>query len=135
MLRIELYYICKVLIMGIEMDEMNEIMKSMPYSCCMGQSIQEWTKRNFLKAVFHKFYLVYSWILCPLYHVLFIEKHWHYYIMTLIHIPNVFAIHLWNIDTNSIKNNHSHKFNSLTITNSLGNILYFLKLFQKHDYT
>ena len=60
----------------------------------LGQSIQEWTmsnwwktafkkfeggmaclKRtihhtasNFLKAVFHKFYLVASWILCPIYH-------------------------------------------------------------------
>ena len=30
----------------------------------MGQSIQEWTK-----AVFHKFYLVHSWILCPKYSV------------------------------------------------------------------
>ena len=29
----------------------------------MGQSIQEWTKWNFLKSVFHKFYLVHSWIL------------------------------------------------------------------------
>ena len=56
----------------------------------MGQSFQEWTKQNlwktafkrfegvwstlrfhtpshFLKVVFHKFYLVHSWILCPLY--------------------------------------------------------------------
>ena len=31
----------------------------------MGQSIQEWTKLSFLKAAFHKFYLVHSWILCP----------------------------------------------------------------------
>ena len=38
------------------------------------QSIQEWIKysridnipSNFLKAVFHKFYLVLSWILCPM---------------------------------------------------------------------
>ena len=29
----------------------------------MGQSIHEWTKSNFLKAVYHKFYLVHSWIL------------------------------------------------------------------------
>ena len=26
----------------------------------MGHSIQEWTKQKFLKAVFHKFYLVHS---------------------------------------------------------------------------
>ena len=32
----------------------------------MGQSIQEWAKYIFLKTVFHKFYLVYSWILCPI---------------------------------------------------------------------
>ena len=32
----------------------------LPY---MGQSIEEWTKEKFLKAVFHKFYLVHSWIL------------------------------------------------------------------------
>ena len=30
----------------------------------MGQNIQEWTKETFLKAVFHKFYLVHSWIIC-----------------------------------------------------------------------
>ena len=30
------------------------------------QSIQEWAKKNFLKAVVHKFHLVYSWILCPI---------------------------------------------------------------------
>ena len=30
----------------------------------MGLSIQEWTKQNFLKTVFHKFYLVHSRILC-----------------------------------------------------------------------
>ena len=29
-----------------------------------GQSIQEWTKYNFLKTVFYKFDLVHSWILC-----------------------------------------------------------------------
>ena len=29
----------------------------------MGQSIQEWTKQNVLNAVFHKFYLVHSWVL------------------------------------------------------------------------
>ena len=29
----------------------------------LGQSIKEWTKQNFLKAVFHKLYLVHSWIL------------------------------------------------------------------------
>ena len=28
------------------------------------QSILEWNKSNFLKVAFHKFYLVYSWILC-----------------------------------------------------------------------
>ena len=33
----------------------------------MGQSIQKWIKSNFLKAVFHKFYLVHSWILSPKY--------------------------------------------------------------------
>ena len=44
----------------------------------MGQSIQEWTKwnlwksadhitSNLLKAVFHKFHLVHSWMLCPKY--------------------------------------------------------------------
>ena len=27
----------------------------------------KWTKQNFLKAVFHNFYLVDSWILCPKY--------------------------------------------------------------------
>ena len=32
----------------------------------MGQSIQEWAKYIFLKTVFHKFYVVYSWILCPM---------------------------------------------------------------------
>ena len=26
----------------------------------LGQSIQEWTEKNFLKAVFHKFYFVHS---------------------------------------------------------------------------
>ena len=26
----------------------------------LGQGIQEWTKQNFLKAAFHKFYLVHS---------------------------------------------------------------------------
>ena len=31
------------------------------------QSIQEWNKKNFLKAIVHKFHLVYSWILCPFY--------------------------------------------------------------------
>ena len=45
-----------------------------------GQSIQEWTSKicgrqiclsrhmagKFLKTVFHKFYLVHSWILCPI---------------------------------------------------------------------
>ena len=30
----------------------------------LGESIQEWTKSNILKAAFHKFYLVHSWILC-----------------------------------------------------------------------
>ena len=52
----------------------------------MSQSIQEWTKplkdlkeygllkadhthSKFLKAFFHKFYLVHSWILCPRYNV------------------------------------------------------------------
>ena len=30
----------------------------------LGQSIHEWTKQIFLKAVFHKIYLVHSWILC-----------------------------------------------------------------------
>ena len=29
----------------------------------MGQSIHEWTRSNFFKVVYHKFYLVYSWIL------------------------------------------------------------------------
>ena len=29
------------------------------------QSIQEWTKWNLWKTAFKKFYLVYSWILCP----------------------------------------------------------------------
>ena len=32
----------------------------------MGQSIQEWTKWNFSKAVFNKFHLVHYWILCPI---------------------------------------------------------------------
>ena len=35
------------------------------HSLQMGQSIQEWTKSNILKGVFHKFYLVHSWILRP----------------------------------------------------------------------
>ena len=51
--------------------------------CHLSPSFQEWTKQNlwktafekfeehipsnFLKAVFHKFYLVHSWILCPIY--------------------------------------------------------------------
>ena len=32
-----------------------------------GQRIQKWAKSNFLKTVFHKFYVVHSWILCPIY--------------------------------------------------------------------
>ena len=31
----------------------------------LGQSIQEWTKLNFLK-LFHKFYWIHSWILCSI---------------------------------------------------------------------
>ena len=41
------------------------------------QSIQEWTKQNFLKAAFHKFYLVHSWILCPIYIYIFIKLQSH----------------------------------------------------------
>ena len=37
---------------------------------CMGQGIQDWINWNFLKAVFQKFYLVHSWILCPIYNYL-----------------------------------------------------------------
>ena len=33
----------------------------------MQQSIQEWTKWNFLNAVFRKFYLDHSWILWPIF--------------------------------------------------------------------
>ena len=50
----------------------------------MGQSIQEWTKWNFLQAAFHKFHLVHSWILCPIWSMinslnkLFLKKTlWH----------------------------------------------------------
>ena len=32
----------------------------------IGQGIQECTKQNFWKTAFHKFYLVHSWILCPM---------------------------------------------------------------------
>ena len=32
----------------------------------LGQTIEEWTKWIFLKDVFHKFYLVHSWILCSI---------------------------------------------------------------------
>ena len=32
----------------------------------MGRSIQDWIKSNFVKADFRKFYLVHSWILCPI---------------------------------------------------------------------
>ena len=64
--------------------------KCSKYNDHLGQSIQDWTKYNlwktvfkkiegiwsaeadhspsiFLKAVFHKFYLVHSWTLCPIY--------------------------------------------------------------------
>ena len=34
---------------------------------CLGQGIQVWTESNFLKAVFHKFYLVHFWITWPIY--------------------------------------------------------------------
>ena len=32
----------------------------------MGQSIQEWTKRNLWRTTFKKFHLVHSCILCPI---------------------------------------------------------------------
>ena len=64
--------------------------------CHLGQSIQEWTKRNLWKTAFKKFHLVYSWILRPIYCGPFtwyvVRKNFHqYFIQIFSSLMNIFT--------------------------------------------
>ena len=68
----------------------NLLVKRQPH---LGQSIQEWTKWNFLNTVFHKFHLVHSWTL-----YLFIV----YFKSIASGYVNV-RQHIWNVNTERIE--------------------------------
>ena len=65
-----------------------------------------WITSNFLKAVFHKFYLIHSWILCPIY-----REQWHKIIAVMLR-----RLILWNFILISSKNKTSKKLLSHPFT-------------------